>query len=368
MDEDIRAKLGRENYVNKYSMAVKFNPLVRQTRFTGYTFTVGQDGTITPMIHYEPVEFFGTIHDKSTGNSYARFKELDLAIGDVVNVEYVNDVMPRVTKYDCVFNKDNQNPKEQFVKLCPICGTPLEFTNNSARCTNLSCAGREIPRMVNMLAKLNIKGFAEAYVTALNIHSLTDILNLEPIDVLTAIGEGNGKKFLDCIQHLKTAPIPEYMLVGALGFSGIAQKTWQSIFRVFTLKEFVEGMETVPSMFLGRLTTIPGIGSSTVETIDKEYPKFDLDMRSILMMPNVVSSQGQVATGPSVRCTGFRDKAFMEYLRSKGYDAPDEGSVSKKTDILLIPFAGFSSSKTGKAGPDTRIIDVETFRKETGFI
>ena len=211
LDESKRAKLGRENYINKYSMAVKFNPLVRQTRFTGYTYTVGQDGIITPMIHYNPVEFFGTIHDKSTGNSYARFKELDLSLDDVINVEYVNDVMPRVTKYNCVQNIDNRkiNPPVQFIKLCPVCGSPLEFTDNSARCINLSCPGREIPRMVNMLAKLNIKGFAEAYVTAMNIHSFTDVMNLTDIDILTSIGKGNGQKFIDAITALKTNPIPE---------------------------------------------------------------------------------------------------------------------------------------------------------------
>jgi NAD-dependent DNA ligase len=62
LDENIRAKLGRKNFINKYSMAVKFNPETKLTYFTGYTFEVGQDGRICPMIHYNPIEFFGTIH------------------------------------------------------------------------------------------------------------------------------------------------------------------------------------------------------------------------------------------------------------------------------------------------------------------
>ena len=368
MNEDIRQKLGRENYINKYSMAVKFNPLVRQTRFVGYSYTVGQDGTVTPMIHYEPVEFFGTIHNKSTGNSYARFKDLDLAIGDVINVEYVNDVMPRVTKYDCVQNKENHNKKEEFIKECPYCNSKLEFSNNSARCTNLYCVGREVPRMVNMLAKLNIKGFAEAYITALNVHSLTDILEIDPNVVISTIGEGNGRKFLDKIEELKTKPIPEYMLVGALGFSGVAQKTWQSIFSVYTLKEFIDMMDNNPNSLFGALSNINGIGQSTINTIIYEYPKFDLDMNTISYMQNIINSKYSKPSGPSVRCTGFRDKEFMEFLRSKGYDAPDEGSVTKSTDILLVPYEGFTSGKISKAGENTRIVDVNMFRKEVGYI
>lgn len=366
IDESIRAKLGRENYINKYSMAVKFNPLVRQTRFTGYSYTVGQDGIITPMIHYDPVEFFGTIHDKSTGNSYARFRELDLAIGDIINVEYVNDVMPRVTKYDCEPNRINKNEKIQFPKLCPVCGSPLEFSENSARCINLSCPGREIPRMVNMLNKLNIKGFAEAYVSALNIHSFTDIMNLSDLDILTAIGEGNGKKFIDIIRALKSNPIPEYMIVGALGFSGIAQKTWQMIFERYTIKEFIEAMNQDPR-FLYKLSAINGIGENTIDTIAKEYHKFDIDFYTIANMENIIDSKYAKPSGPSIRCTGFRDRAFMEYLRGLGYDAPNEGSVTKNTDVLLVPHAGFTSGKLSKAGPNTRIISVDEFKKEVNY-
>lgn len=366
IDEDIRAKLGRQNYINKYSMAVKFNPEVRQTRFNGYTYTIGQDGTITPMIHYNPVEFFGTIHNKSTGNSYARFKELDLAEGDIINVTYVNDVMPRVTKYDCEKNKQNPNPKVQFIKLCPVCGTPLEFSENSARCPNLSCPGREVPRMVNMLNKLNIKGFAEAFVTALNIHSFTDLMNLSKIDIYTAIGEGNGLKLVEAIEALKTNPVPDYMIVGAIGFTGIAQKTWQMIFERYTIKEFIEAMNNNPN-FLHQLSAIQGIGISTIETIGKEYPKFDIDFYTIASMSNVIESKYAKPSGPSIRCTGFRDKGFMEYLRGLGYDAPDEGSVTKTTDILLVPHVGFTSGKLNKIGPSTRVVSIDEFKKEMKY-
>ena len=57
LDENIRNQLGRKNFINKYSMAVKFDPLEKQTIFRGYTYEIGQHGTITPMLHYDPVEF-----------------------------------------------------------------------------------------------------------------------------------------------------------------------------------------------------------------------------------------------------------------------------------------------------------------------
>ena len=180
LDEDIREALGRKNYINQYSMAVKFNPLRKQTIFRGYKYTVGQDGLITPMIYYDPVEFYGTVHHKSTGSSYQRFMDLGLRIGDIVNVEYTNDVMPYVTKPDCAHNDNNINPLCEFPTVCPDCGTELELskTGKSAICNNINCESRNIARMSNMLAKLNLKDFGRQRIIALDKTHLHEIIDL----------------------------------------------------------------------------------------------------------------------------------------------------------------------------------------------
>ena len=50
------------------------------------------------MIYFDPIEFNGTIHKKASGHSYERFKDLALHYNDILEVSYVNDVMPYVTK------------------------------------------------------------------------------------------------------------------------------------------------------------------------------------------------------------------------------------------------------------------------------
>ena len=169
-DEDIRQKLGRKNYINKYSMAIKFDPAEKLTIFRGYTFEVGQHGNITPMIHYDPVEFIGTIHTKSSGSSYERFKSMGLKYGDYINVKYVNDVMPYVSTVDCDSNRNNPNPVYPFIEHCPICGTKLVISESgkSAICPNMECLGRSVTRMTNMFAKLNIKGFGDSTFNTLS--------------------------------------------------------------------------------------------------------------------------------------------------------------------------------------------------------
>ena len=77
-------------------------------------------------------------------------------------------------------------------------------------------------------------------------------------------------------------------------------------------------------------------------------------------MTNVISSRG-IKEGKSIRCSGFRNKQLMEQLKSQGYDADDNGSVTKSTDILLVPYEDYSSSKTRKVGPNTIIVTVSEF-------
>lgn len=359
----LRNKLGRVNYVNKYSMAVKFNPLVRQTRFLGYSYTVGQDGSITPMIHYEPVEFFGTIHDKSTGNSYARFKSLNLAIGDIVNVEYVNDVMPRVSSYEYADKKKNPNPKEKFIEVCPVCGTPLIFSESSARCPNLDCPGREIPRMINMLNKLGIKGFAEASISAINCHSLVDLYALDRNTAMKILGE-NGDKLVGLLTAVANIPTPKYTIIGALGFTGIAQGSWEAIMKQYTLKELLDAY--TDNTLYRKLLSVPGIAEKSATVICNEFPRFLNDLKFIAAMPTFFDTKN-ISNGKSVRFTGVsRDKDFISYLVSKGYDAKD-GSVTSTTDILCVPYEGFTSSKTAKA-KNARIVTQQDFMVETGYM
>ena len=365
LDENIRKKLGRKNYINKYSMAVKFNPLKKLTTFRGYTYTVGQNGTITPMIHYDQVEFFGTIHNKSTGNSYGRFKSLGFKIGDIVSVEYVNDVMPRVSRHNCEHNIENPNPVEEFITECPCCHTPLVYTEDSAFCPNYTCEARVIARVSNMMDKLNIKDFAEASLTSLGITNLKDLIEIDLDRAKEILGEVNGIKLYERMKVLKHNPIYDYTIIGALGFTGIAAKKWAKIFEKITLQEFfnlcIDDRVHGTNKLKNTIVSINGIGEAIANTIISEFPMYEDDIVYILDNMNVQNSKG-VKLGKSIRCTGFRNKELFENLRSMGLDADDNASVTKSTDILLIPYEGFSSSKTKKIDPDiTQVIPVQEF-------
>ena len=363
MDPYIIRALGRDNSVNKYQMAVKFETMVKDTVFLGYQYTVGQNGVITPMIYYKPIEFFGCIHNKSTGHSYARFKDLDLSYGDIITVEYVNDVMPYVIgKADP--NAINPNPPIEFPTVCPSCGTPLRFSEKSATCFNPSCPEKCVARLTNMLQKLRIDGFSESAVRTLGLRSFSDLISIPNEVIDERFGKGKlADNFKAQRGKLLTNHYCDYQLVGALGFDGIAEGLWRTILRSVSLKTIIVEQDT--NKLYNKLVAVSGIGSEIASTIVSQRSLFLNDLILINNMPNVSSTLGS-NTASQVRFSGVRDKELQTYLESLGIDCT-EGSVTRRTMILIVPHAGYKSSKTAKAAPYCLVVPIDEFKQNMDY-
>lgn len=361
-DPRIREVLGRENSINKYSMAVKFSPLAKQAIFTHYSYTVGQNGVITPMIHYTPVEFYGTIHNKSSGHSYGRFKELNLAAGDVIQIDYNNDVMPYVTKPFKKSNLANNNPPEEFPLECPFCGMPIEISDSgkSAYCINIVCPGRNIARIANMVDKLGIKDCGEETIRALGTSSFSEFMTYTKED-LRILGPLKSENLLNQIIELGKKPIKDYKIMGSIGFTDAAIETWKKILVKIPLEDIAYKDQID---LYNELVKIRHIGANLATTIVRERDQLFYDIAFIVNMPNVIRSFGDDNSHPRriIRYTGCRptDK-LTEYLESRGCDANPSAGVTKATNILVVPYQGFVSSKTYKVSEQCLIIDMTTF-------
>lgn len=367
-DSVIKERLGRVNNVNKYSVAIKFNPMTKDAKFLGYTFTVGQNGVITPMIHHTPVEFIGTIHTKSSGHSLQRFNELRLAIGDTIEIQYRNDVMCYVTRRVEDIDPHRHRDIVEFPLYCPVCGNRLSFydSGKTAICTNYECPGRRTARVVNMMKKLNIKGFAESSVDKIGLMNLTDLISITntPERVITALGDANGRKFLESVDNLRSTPIDDYRVIGSLGFTNIAIETWKKILQNITINDIIYNTD---AQLYQSLQDIKGIGETTARTVMDERHLFMTDLKSISLLGNVrISYHAPVKR--TVRYTGCRpDDELTAYLEAKGFDANPNASVTKSTDILIVPEVGHDSSKVRKCGPQTKIIAIDEFKRNIDY-
>lgn len=336
INPNIIYKLGRQNSINKYAMAVKFNALKKSTVLLNVTFTVGQNGVITPIPHYNPVEFMGSIHTKTTLSSKARFDSLNLRYNDIVDIEYINDVIPYISKPDNEWNRNNTNPLIEFPTECPCCGTKLEVSKSgkSIICPNISCPERNISRIVGFMKDLNLKDFSTERMKQLEIGSIKQLIEVGSNTEITSgiIGDVNAEKLKNRIDTILNGNLDDYKFMGALGFSGLAEDKWKKILSYVTLSE-IDGLLSMNS--LDFLTTIQGVGPSTVEIIANEWEFFKEDIFYMLDRNLLVTSKGKAAK-KKIRFTGFRDKKIFELINSFGYECK-EGSVTKDTYVLLVP-------------------------------
>ena len=370
-DQNIRNILGRKNSINQYAMAIKFNPLKRITIFTGFTYTVGQNGVITPMIHYNPIEFMGAIHTKSTGSSYERFSNLNLFIGDEIYVTYVNDVMPYVSSVDSEYNRANHmrrpNIDEMFPTHCPCCGSKLIMSSKgkTVYCPNMECSERKKQRLSNMLAKLDIKDFSDAAVDMIGNKSLYEMMNMS-VDDLSVLGPTDSMKFYNQLQNLKINKLPDYRVIGSLGFTNVAAKKWKLIFQHFTLLELFHLYMTTKNTddhiithdgneydsLQDAIANIKGVGPITAQTIVNELPYFERDINYIIQ--NGMYTQTEIGNRKpkyKIRFSGFRDATLEATLnRFPFIDCDQDSGVTKDTTILLVMnTADPPTSKVSKA-------------------
>jgi hypothetical protein len=210
--------------------------------------------------------------------------------------------------------------------------------------------------MANMIKKLNIKDFSTQTIRALGIYSLADLLNLDKETAYTTFGEVIGTKLIERIEQIKNLKYPDYRIIGAIGFSSIAVEKWKKIMCNLSLETLIHGSD---EKIKGILESIKGIGSAASNTIIIERVFFMKDLIAISKMPNLVCTYGEMDLKPTVRFTGVRDDELVRALQMNGYDADGDKSVTKQTNILVVPYVGYSSSKTQKVGPQCQIIPID---------
>ena len=356
IDPNLIRMIGRHNSVNKWSIAIKFEAKVKQTIFLGYEFTIGQNGVVTPMARIRPVAFMGNIQSKISVHSYKRFKQLGLKVGDTVTIEFRHDVMAYLTKPDTPYNRSNPNPVIEFPTHCPFCGAPLStVSGKEAICVNRMCPERNLMRVTNMLSKLNIKDFGKETIRKLGISSLLDFIKY---DCNKAEQILNSKvlamKLRTRIDELYNKPMPDYRLMGAIGFTSIAQSKWKLIMSQIAIEDI---LRLDDNELRNTLRAIKGIGQVAADTIVSERVYMYKDIVMIANMPYVERTYGRVDTRVQVRFTGVRDAELEELFNSKGFDADGNKGVTKNTMILIVPYIGFQSSKTKKAKPNCTFMD-----------
>ena len=223
-----------------------------------------------------------------------------------------------------------------------------------------------------MIKILGIKDFSVERIKSLNVSNLIELSQIPIDNLIRILGEVNGTKLFTRIHDtLYNKKIKDYVLVSSLGYENISTLTWKKILTKLNFINFCKYILNNNSIGLyNELIQIKGIGSATAETISYTSCECE-DVKSDLMfiLSLIEYEYVEISYSPlekeyiaQVRFTGIRDPELELELSEAGYDCSGTASVTKKTDILIVPYSGFESSKTAKLRIGAVIMPIEEVR------
>ena len=360
--------LGRTAKFPRDSFAFKWQDEIRETVLREIEW---RTGLINPVAIFDPVELEGTTVSRASVHNISIMEELELGIGDKIEVYKANMIIPQIAE-----NLTRSGVKDIPCK-CPVCQgeTKIRQVGNAKAlyCMNPECQAKHVKSFALFVSRdaLNIEGLSEAtlekFISRGYIHTFADIFHLdqykEKIQKMEGFGEKSYKKLTESIEKARTTTLPR--VIYSLGIAGIGLANAKVICR--ELKYDVESLLKVSEE---ELNEIQGVG----EVLAKAFVGYFADAKHVenfrrllneLTIPKETVTKQQIFEGVNFVITGsvkhFANRGEVkELIESLGGKVT--GSVTSKTNYLINNDVTSTSSKNKKANElGIPIISEETF-------
>ena len=253
----------------RWAIAYKFAPERECSPLQFISFEVGRTGVITPVANLEPVLLSGTIVKRASLHNEDIIRQLDIHEGDYLYVEKGGEIIPKIVGVDLKRRKADSRPIE-FVRTCPVCGTPLTRIEGEAAwvCPNkYGCKPQITGRIEHFVARhaMNIDGIGEEVAVQLHesglVHNIADIYSLTGNDLMRL--EHFQRKASDRILSgiRKSLEVPFERVLFAIGIPYVAETTAK------VLARNVHTIDRLMAMNAEELASIPEIGPKIAESI-----------------------------------------------------------------------------------------------------
>lgn len=253
----------------RWAIAYKFAPERECSPLQFISFEVGRTGVITPVANLEPVLLSGTIVKRASLHNEDIIRQLDIHEGDYLYVEKGGEIIPKIVGVDLKRRKSDSRPIE-FVRTCPVCGTPLTRIEGEAAwvCPNkYGCKPQITGRIEHFVARhaMNIDGIGEEVAVQLHesglVHNIADIYSLTGNDLMRL--EHFQRKASDRILSgiRKSLEVPFERVLFAIGIPYVGETTAK------VLARNVHTIDRLMAMNAEELASIPEIGPKIAESI-----------------------------------------------------------------------------------------------------
>ena len=332
--------LGSTAKFPRNAFAFKWADEIRETTLKEIEWSPSRTGLINPIAVFEPVELEGTTVSRASVHNVSIVKELQLGIGDSIQVYKANMIIPQIAE------NLTRSSNLTIPDVCPACGHQTEIIKENdveaLYCTNPDCAAKKIKAFTLFVSRdaMNIDGLSEAtlekFIARGFIHNFGDIYEInryrDEIINMDGFGQKSFDNLLESLEKSRDTTLAK--VIYSLGIANIGLANAKVICR-----HFDDDLEAIRHADLEEISAIDGIGPVIAGNLVDYFQKEEKTGEQIFAGMNFV------ITG-SLNHFSNRSEAknLIESLGGKV-----TGSVTKKTAYLINNDQTSGSSKNKKA-------------------
>ena len=350
--------LGSTTKFPRNAFAFKWADEIRETTLRSIEWSPSRTGLINPIAVFDPVELEGTTVSRASVHNVSILKELELGIGDTLQVYKANMIIPQIAE------NLTRSRNLQIPDTCPACGSEAKIIKENEvealYCTNPDCAAKKIKAFTLFVSRdaMNIDGLSEAtlekFIARGFIHTFGDIFEIsrykDEIMEMEGFGQKSFDNLMESLENARKTTLAK--VIYSLGIANIGLANAKVICRHFN-----NSLDAIRKADLEEISAIDGIGPVIARNLvnyfheEENNQKLDYLMQHLHIQQEEIKSQ-QIFAGMNFVITGSLNhfsnrnetKNLIESLGGKV-----TGSVTGKTTYLINNDTASNSSKNKKA-------------------
>ena len=350
--------LGNTAKFPRNAFAFKWADEIRETVLREIDWSPSRTGLINPIAVFDPVELEGTTVSRASVHNVSIVKELQLGIGDTIQVYKANMIIPQIA--------ENLTRSGNLIipDTCPVCGQEARVIKENdvetLCCMNPDCAAKKIKAFTLFVSRdaMNIDGLSEAtlekFIARGFIHNFGDIFEIEKyrdeIVDMDGFGEKSFENLMSSIEKAKETTLAK--VIYSLGIANIGLSNAKVICR-----HFEDDLDKIREADEEEISAIDGIGPVIANSLVRYFKdpqnnqKVDHLLGYLHIHKEEISGE-QIFAGMNFVITGSLEhfanrgeaKKLIESLGGKV-----TGTVTGKTNYLINNDVTSNSSKNKKA-------------------